>query len=262
MPQDAGPAVGASAPAKSGSLGGLFARRVTLLAGHFGSGKTEITLNGALDLAARGEAVTLVDLDVVKPYFRSRSARELLRQGGVDLVAPQGEFFSSDLPIILPQIRSAISDPSRRVLLDAGGDDTGARVIGSLTDVIRQDEGTDFFLVLNFRRPFTPDVPSAVQMVREIEATARLRVTGLLSNTHLMHQTTVAVVLEGHRLAAETASRLGVRLAAVTVEEPLLNQVREHLGEGCPVVPLRRIVRPPFEGTLSQRKVGPLFVVG
>ena len=262
MPKDVGPAVGAQAPAESGSLGRLFSRRITILAGHFGSGKTEITLNGALELAARGEAVTLVDLDVVKPYFRSRSAREFLRQGGVDLVAPQGEFFSSDLPIILPQIRSAVGDPSRKVLLDAGGDDTGARVVGSLTDVIREGEETDFLLVLNFRRPFTPDVPSATAMVREIEATARLRVTGLISNTHLMHETTPEVALEGYRLARETARGLGVRLAAVTVEEPLLAPVRDGVGAECPVAPLRRIVRPPFEGSRQQRTVGPLFAVG
>jgi RecA/RadA recombinase len=261
MPQDVGPAEGAHAPAESESLGRLFTRRITILAGHFGSGKTEITLNGALELAALGETVTLVDLDVVKPYFRSRSAREFLRQGGVDLVAPQGEFFSSDLPIILPQIRSAVMDPSRKVLLDAGGDDTGARVIGSLADVIREGEETDFLLVLNFRRPFTPDVASAAAMIREIEATARLKVTGLVSNTHLLHLTTALIAVEGYELAAETARRVGARLAAVTVEEPLAAQVRARI-PGCPVVPLRRIVRPPFEGPRQQRTVGPLFVVG
>ena len=84
----------------------MFEKRVTVLVGHFGSGKTEIALNGALDLAAAGEAVTLADLDVVKPYFRSRSGRALLADAGVRLLAPEGESIHSDLPIIVPESHS------------------------------------------------------------------------------------------------------------------------------------------------------------
>ncbi len=238
----------------------LFPRRVTILAGHFGSGKTEIALNGALGLAAGGLEVSLVDLDVVKPYFRSRSAREFLRQAGVELVAPEGEFFSSDLPIILPQVRGALGDRSRKVLMDAGGDDTGARVVGSLTDAIPVGE-TDFLLVLNFRRPFTPDADSALVMAREIEATARLKITGLISNTHLMKETTLDVVMAGHDMALRTSSLLGIPLVALTVKDALLNAAQE-AAPGCPVIPLRPLVKPAFEEERGQRKVGPLFVVG
>jgi len=242
------------------SAGGLFPGRVTIVAGHFGSGKTEITLNAAVRLAREGQAVSLVDLDVVKPYFRSRSARELLRLSGVELVAPMGEYYSSDLPILLPQIRQRLLDGSRKVFMDAGGDDTGARVIGSLTDVIPPAE-TEFLLVLNFRRPFTPDVESAVAMAREIEGTGRMRLTGLLSNTHLMGETTGEVVREGFRLAAETARRLGLPLLAVAVEEGRdLGLCAEEFP--CPLLPLTRIVKPPFEADREQRTVGPLFVVG
>ena len=147
----------------------MFERRVTLLVGHFGSGKTEIALNGALELAAVGEAVTLADLDVVKPYFRSRSARQLLAERGIELIAPAGECVHADLPIIVPQVRTALRNPSRRTIMDVGGDDTGARVLGSLSDAIARSE-TDCLVVLNFRRPSTQNPKQAVSMVREIEA--------------------------------------------------------------------------------------------
>ncbi|MBM4396199.1 MAG: cobalamin biosynthesis protein CbiA [Deltaproteobacteria bacterium] len=237
----------------------MFEDRVTVLVGHFGSGKTEVAVNGAIRLAEGGARVALADLDLVKPYFRSRAGRELLAAAGVDLVAPEGDD-AGDLPIVLPRVRTLCADPEVRVVIDAGGDDTGARALGSLSDLLGR-LGVGFDLVLNFRRPFTPDVDSAVAMAREIEAAARLRVTGVVSNTHLMGQTTPAIVLEGCALARETAGRLGVPLAAAVVEERMRDAVDE-AALGCPVFPVRRLVQPPFdqEGYRVPRS-GPLFRV-
>ena len=237
----------------------MYRKRVTLFVGHFGSGKTEIALNGALDLAARGIRVTLADLDVVKPYFRSRSARAILSDAGIELLAPTGANVHSDLPIIVPQIRSHLRDPNCRLIMDVGGDEIGARVLGSLSDVVPFDD-TDCLLVLNFRRPSTPNPESALRMVREIEAVGRVSVTGLISNTHLMGETTPAVVLAGYRQAVETARLAEVPLVAVTVTEDLAADIRQEEFE-CPVVTMRRIVMPPFAQSHNIRKTGPLFVV-
>jgi hypothetical protein len=232
---------------------------VTVYVGHFGSGKTEIALNRALELAAAGHAVTLADLDVVKPYFRSRSARAMLADRGIELLAPAGANIHADLPIIVPQIRSHLRESSRRLIMDVGGDDVGARVLGSLADVVPVDE-TDCLLVLNFRRPSTPDPERAAAMIREIETVGRLAVTGLISNTHLMDETTPEVVLEGYRMACETSAAVGVPLRAVTA-------LAEHAAEldsvelECPLVVLRRIVIPPVEHDRPVRTTGPLFVV-
>jgi hypothetical protein len=237
----------------------MYQRRVTVFVGHFGSGKTEIALNGALELAAAGSRVTLADLDVVKPYFRSRSARAILSDVGVDLLAPTGANVHADLPIIVPQIRSYLRDESCRLIMDVGGDDVGARVLGSLSDVIPFDD-TDCLLVLNFRRPSTPDPERAVAMVREIEAVGRVPVSGLISNTHLMDETTPEVVLDGYRLALETARLAETPLVAVTMSADLAAVLAAEEFE-CPVVPLRRIVKPSFAQTLELRTTGPLFVV-
>lgn len=237
----------------------MYRRRVTVFVGHFGSGKTEIALNGALELAASGLPVTLADLDVVKPYFRTRSARAILSDAGVELLAPTGANVHADLPIIVPQIRSHLRDARRRLIMDVGGDDVGARVLGSLSDVVPIDD-TDCLLVLNFRRPSTPDPERALKMVRDIEGVGRVPVTGLISNTHLMDETTPEVVLDGYRQALETADLVGVPLVAVTVNGSLAAQVEGGDIE-CPVVSMQRIVRPPFEQMKEQRRTGPLFVV-
>jgi hypothetical protein len=238
----------------------LFQRRVTFLVGHFGSGKTEIALNGALGLAADGTKVTLADLDVVKPYFRSRAARNLLDEAGVELLVPEGENIFADLPIIVPQIRGVLGRTGTKVIFDVGGDDTGARVLGSLADVVPHDE-TDCLLVLNFRRPATADPDEAVAMVRRIEAVARIPVNGLISNTHLMDETTQEVILEGHQMAVETGRNLGVPVVAVAVPESSVNGLdRSQLD--CELIPLQRLLKPPFAfSTPERRAIGPLFVL-
>ena len=238
---------------------GLYRRRVTVFVGHFGSGKTEIALNAALDLGASTSSLALADLDVVKPYFRSRSARAILEAAGIELLAPTGANVHADLPIIVPQIRSHLRQDHSRLIMDVGGDDVGARVLGSLSDVISPAD-TDCFLVLNFRRPGTPDPQKAVTVIREIEAVGRLPVSGLISNTHLMDETTPEVVVDGYRLALQTARLANVPLVAVTVGEGLVAELDETKFE-CPVVALRRIVLPPFAQDVVRRTTGPLFVV-
>jgi hypothetical protein len=238
----------------------LFQRRVTFLVGHFGSGKTEIALNGALGLAADGTAVTLADLDVVKPYFRSRAARNLLDEAGIQLLVPEGENIFADLPIIVPQIRGVLGLTGTKVIFDVGGDDTGARVLGSLADVVPHDE-TDCLLVLNFRRPATGDPDEAVAMVRRIEAVARIQVNGLISNTHLMDETTDEVILDGHRMAVETGHNLGVPVVAVAVPEGSLNSF-DHTQLDCELIQLQRLLKPPFAfSTPERRAIGPLFIL-
>jgi hypothetical protein len=237
----------------------MFGRRVTLFVGHFGSGKTEIALNSALDLAEAGNQVSIVDLDVVKPYFRTRSARALLEERGINLVAPEGENFHADLPIIVPQIRGLLREETGQVIMDVGGDDTGARVLGSFADVLDQGE-TQTVLVLNFRRPSTPDVKAAVEMVQRIESVSRTRISGLISNTHLMNETTAELIEEGYRLAREAARHLEIPVLAVAVQEQNLESV-EDLTVECQIFGLRRIILPPFAQTQQQRASGPLFVL-
>ncbi|MBI4915511.1 MAG: hypothetical protein HY825_06655 [Acidobacteria bacterium] len=237
----------------------MFTNRVTIVVGHFGSGTTEIALHVALRLAGTGVTVALVDLDVVKPYFRSRSARDFLTEKGVGVIAPEGELAHADLPIVMPAVRRALQDPAARVVLDVGGDPIGTRALGSVSDVIPVAE-TDHLLVLNFRRPYTETEDDAVVMARATEAAARIPLTGLISNTHLLGETTPEIVVEGYERAREVGSRLGLPVVAVGADEatrPLLDESTL----GCLVLELTRLIRPPFEQSRFRPRVGPLFAL-
>ncbi len=237
----------------------MFASRVTIVVGHFGSGKTEIAVNGAIRRAADGERVALVDLDVVKPYFRSRTTREHMRAHGVRVVAPEGEVEHADLPIVLPEVRRLLGEPGLAVIMDVGGDPVGTRALGSVSDAVPVPE-TEVLLVLNFRRPYTENVEDAATMVREIGRAARLPVTGLVSNTHLLDETTPDLVREGYSLAADTGRRLGIPVVAVCCDERLRPDLRDD-EFACPLLALRRLIRPPFEQPRMAVKVGPLFAL-
>ncbi|MEW6336724.1 MAG: hypothetical protein AB1625_04915 [Acidobacteriota bacterium] len=237
----------------------MFASRVTIVVGHFGSGKTEIAVNGAIRRAAGAERVALVDLDVVKPCFRSRSTREQMAEHGVRVVAPQGELAHADLPVVLPDVRRLFGETGLAVILDVGGDPVGTRALGSVSDAVPVAE-TEVLLVLNFRRPYTESVDDAAAMVREIGHAARLPVNGLVSNTHLLDETTPDLVREGYSLAADTGRRLGIPVVAVCCDE----RVRPALRDGefsCPLFALRRLIHPPFEQPRLTMKVGPLFAL-
>ena len=237
----------------------LLTTPVIILVGHFGSGKSEIALNLAFGFAARGDDVSVVDLDVVKPYFRCRQAREELQANGIRLVAPEGELAYADLPIILPEIRHLVQHGTGKVLMDVGGDPVGTRALGSLADVI-DAEKTHHLVVLNFKRPYTETVDDAVEMVRAIESAARLPVTGLVSNTHLLSETTPEIVLEGLRLAEETAKRVGLPVVAVGADLKTASALSGR-DLGCPLVVLTRRITTPFEQPRQRRRVGPLFVL-
>ena len=222
----------------------MFTHRMTVIVGSFGSGKTEIAINGALELARRGEDVTLVDLDVVKPYFRSRALTSTMSVRGVRIVAPDGEDPFADRPIVRPELRGLLVHGGPRIILDVGGDPVGALVFGAVSDAVPRDD-IEQLVVLNFARPQTETVEQAVAMVRAIQAAARLQVDGLVANTHLLGDTTSEILLGGLRLTEQTASVLGLRVAFVAVEERLVGACPTGWA-ACPVLALRRMVFPPF----------------
>lgn len=236
----------------------MFDRRVTVVVGPYGSGKSEFALNEVLTRRGMGR-VALLDLDLVKPFLRARAAREWLEALGVEVVAPTGDNTFADLPILLPQVRTLLRDSAVRVVADVGGDEAGSRVLGSLVDAVPVHE-TDIFLVLNFCRPFSETVEQAVAMAREIEMASRLRLTGVVSNTHLKQETTPEVVRMGYDLAVRVANILGIPVVAVAVEEALADRLDPN-DFACPIRLLRGFLRLPFEGGPFVPKTGPLFVL-
>ena len=187
---------------------------VTVLVGHFGAGKSEIAVNLAFGWRDRGGEVAVVDLDVVKPYFRSRLLRDEMAARGITLVVPQDDRFYADLPIVVPEVRGAVGRAlagQGRVILDVGGAEVGSRVLGSiagLDDPVR----TDVIFVVNGNRPFADSPDAVMDMLREVERAAKLRVSGLAANTHLINETTGDTVTAGLELAGAVSRDSGLPL--------------------------------------------------
>lgn len=235
-----------------GSGGGALSvleKPVTVLVGHFGSGKTEIAVNLAFGLRNGGTEVSLVDLDLVKPYFRCRLAKDDLVTRGIRLVAPEGERFYADLPILLPEAR-AIGKPDgsgRRILFDVGGDDLGARVLGSVSGTIDRAQ-SDLLFVVNANRPFAEDLGAMKAMLDEVQVAARMEITGLVANTHLMEETTPDTVREGVRAARDLSGATGIPVKFCAI----LNRLAPAFGgpegtvDNLPVLVMERHIVAPF----------------
>lgn len=224
--------------------------RVVAIVGAFGSGKTEVTVNLALALAAAGRQVSLVDLDLVNPYFRSREAQRLLEAHGVRVVVPPADQAWADLPIVVPEVLGAlVPDANRTTLLDVGGDDVGARALGSLHGFLGPGPDgkprCELWQVVNSRRPFTSTVEGCIAMQHALARAARVPVTGIVANAHLCEETDAATVIEGIDLAKRlgAARSLPVRFAAARGALADAPGVRD---AGVPVLRLERLMLPPW----------------
>jgi energy-coupling factor transporter ATP-binding protein EcfA2 len=234
----------------SGPVLDRLTRPLTVLVGHAGSGKSEIAVNLAFALRARGAEVTLVDLDLVKPYFRCRLVREELEARGIRLVAPGGDHFYADLPMLVPGVRVAAGDGiagERRVLFDVGGSDLGARVLGSLADVLDRS-ATELLFVVNAHRPFAGDAASLGRMLRAVQGAARLEMTGLVANTHLMEETTAEDVRAGIRAARELEAATGIPLRFCAALAGLARTLDGPDGgmQNLPILAMERHIVAPF----------------
>ncbi len=220
-------------------------KRITLFVGNFGSGKTEVAVNYALFLAETDPdaRVSLADLDLVSPYFRSREPLELMESRGIHAILPEPGYRHADLPILVPEVRSVLMNSDGRVVLDVGGDDVGARVLGALEDALRPDT-LRALMVVNANRPFTRTVEGVKQMIHSIQQAAHLAITGLVSNTHMMEDTTLEDVLAGYGLSGEVGARLGLPLEFVCVPQHLLSEARAWLT--CEILPISRCLSFPW----------------
>lgn len=189
-------------------------RRLRIITGHYGSGKTEFALNYAVELRRHFTRVALADLDIVNPYFRSREAAGLLQEQGIRLVGSSIPLETMDVPAISAAVNTLWEDEGLHSVIDLGGDPAGARVLGRYRrywDGIDGD-GPDLLLVLNAYRPETDSPGKAVTAMRRIEAETGLTCTGLVNNTHLLKETGKNDVFTGYRLAKEVEARTGVPL--------------------------------------------------
>ena len=200
-------------------------KRVTLFAGHYGSGKTNIAVNYALHLAAEGKKVCIADLDIVNPYFRTKDSAKVLAQAGVELISPQFVNTNVDLPALPAESYRLVQDKSIYGIMDIGGDDRGAYALGRFVPYLKEENNYRMIFVANANRPLTRTPEEALEVMREIEAACGLPFTDIVNNANLGNETTAETVLEAvpymERLSALSGLPIFAHTAEMTVAKGL-----------------------------------------
>ena len=218
-------------------------KRIQIITGHYGSGKTEYAVNLALHLAQTAENVALADMDIVNPYFRSYEQAKRLEDAGIRVIVTSCGGIA-DIPAINPEVMSIFQQEKWTGVLDIGGDPIGARVLARFAHQLKSED-FDLLFVLNANRPETKDVESALQYMQGIEAECRQKVTGIVNNTHLCGETTAEEILKGAKLAQELSERTSLPVSHHAVQRKFVEQVQDKLSE--PVLPMNIYMKKPWE---------------
>lgn len=197
-------------------------KRVTLLAGHYGSGKTNLAVNMAFALKKQQEFVAVADLDIVNPYFRTKDSRTDFESAGIRFIGSEYANTNLDIPA-LPQDLYAITDDRRLyAVMDIGGDDRGALALGRYSPSLLEENNYEMLLVINKYRPLTPDAPSVEEVCREIEEAGKLPFTGIVNNSNLGQETRAEDVLSSIAYAREVSALTGLPIRLTSVDQRLM----------------------------------------
>ena len=202
-------------------------KRLTLFAGHYGSGKTNIAVNYALLLAKEGKKVCIADLDIVNPYFRTKDSAKVLEAAGVELISPKFANSNVDLPALPAESYRLVRDKSIYGIMDIGGDDRGAYALGRFVPDIVAEGDYRMAFVANCCRPLTRTPEDALEIMREIEAACGLRFTCIVNNSNLGEMTDPQVLTDSLPFVEKLCERSGLPLWMHTVEEKIKNQLPE-----------------------------------
>ncbi len=199
-------------------------KRYYVIIGNFGSGKTELALNMAFEAAAKGEKVTLVDIDVINPYFRSTERKAELNAAGIRLISPNFTSSGVEVPSIPAEIFSVFSDNSDLVIFDVGGDPVGSIALGQYYGYFKELENFEVWYVINCRRPLSSGADENVEMIGKITGVSRLKVTGILNNTKVSHETSVKDLFDGLDITREVSERTGLPIIGTVGTPEILSE--------------------------------------
>lgn len=219
----------------------MAAGKVLVHIGPYGSGKTELSLNAALGMAAQGGKIALVDLDIVNPFFRSGERRSLLEAAGIKVIAPLFVNTTVEVPAVPAEVLTAFNGSWDCTVFDVGGDPEGATALGRYYKELEKAD-RHVRCVVNARRPFTGTPQEIAQAAREMEERGRIKIDSLVNCTNLSYETTPEIVLEGERVVLEAADLLGVTLEFTAARRDLSEEVAK--GSRAAVVPLDIYIKP------------------
>lgn len=210
-------------------------KRLTLFAGHYGSGKTNIAVNYALMLAQQGKRVCIGDLDIVNPYFRTKDSAEKLKAAGVELISPQFANSNVDLPALPAEAYRLVQDKECYAVADIGGDDRGAYALGRYVPSILEEQNYQMVFVANFCRPLTRTAEEALEVMREIEAACGLQFTHIVNNTNLGTETTAQTVVDSLDEAEKLSTLSGLPILFNSAEAIVAKELNSKINSVFPL---------------------------
>ena len=213
----------------------MYHKRLTLFAGHYGSGKTNIAVNYALKLAGEGKDVVIADLDIVNPYFRTKDSAAVLEAAGVKLISPQFANSNVDLPALPAEAYRLVQDKSIYGIMDVGGDDRGAYALGRYVPTLKEENNYRMVFVANCYRPLTRTPEEAMEVMREIEEACGLRFTDIINNSNLASETTPQTVLESQDYMEQLSRLSGLPVFATTAEHTVAEALAEKIDNVLPL---------------------------
>ena len=207
-------------------------KRLTLFAGHYGSGKTNIALNYAI----AQKTDVLVDLDIVNPYFRTKDSAAYLAEAGIELVVSDFANSNVDFPALPSGVYSVTADRAKTAVFDIGGDDRGALALGRYAPQILKEGDYEFFAVVNRSRPLTSTVQDTLEVLHEIESSSSgLRFTGIVNNTNLGPDTTAQTILDSQNYAEAVAQEMKLPVAFTCVVDRLMPELTDKIPNLLPL---------------------------
>jgi len=232
--------------------------RKTIITGHYGSGKTEFAISLALQIKQlcqenhpcdtsqenrpRDKSVSVIDLDIVNPYFRSREKRDFLRENGISVYGSLYEQdIGAELPALGANIKAPLEDKTGKVIIDTGGDDTGALVLNQFGKYFNDNE-TKTLIVVNTNRPETGDITGAIKHINAIENITGLEIHYIVNNTHMLRETTVSDIQRGYELCTELCAKTGKTLLCTCYPFDIINPATLNIPEN--LMPLGLFIRP------------------
>lgn len=219
-------------------------KRIRIITGHYGSGKSELSVNMVTKLKEEHDKVAIVDLDIANPYFRSRERQDTMEEMGIKVYHNSfGYDISQDLPALSAAIREPLENKEFKCIVDLGGDDSGARVLNQFRKYFLDDDSEMIFIV-NANRPETSTVAGVLDHLDRIQIETGLKVDGLINNTHLLSETSAKDIKKGYALCKEVSEILDIPVVGSYCNEKILKNINVEDLDGIEVTPISLFLRP------------------
>ena len=219
-------------------------KRIRIITGHYGSGKSELSVNMVTELKKQYDKVAIVDLDIANPYFRSRERQDMMEDMGIEVFHNSfGYDITQDLPALSAAIKKPLENKDYHTIVDAGGDDSGARVLNQFRKYFLADD-CEMIFVINANRPETATVSGCLHHLDAIQVETGLKVDGVINNTHLLSETSAADIKKGYKLCKEVSELLDIPIIGSYCNEKILNNIKEEELDGIEVTPIHLFMRP------------------